>query len=1133
MLQSSRMYVVKRSGKTEPVYFDKITKRNEKLCRDLNIDPIEISQKVIQSIHSGIKTEELDNLSAETALYLSTYEPDYEIFAKRLVISNSHKTIDSSFYTSTKNLYDMGLLDENYASFVFENREILDNMIQHDRDYDMTYFGFKTLEKSYLTRDHKNNIIERVQHLFMRTSVFLHFPNLDKIKNTYDLMSQKYFIHASPTLFNSGLKCPQLASCFLLSMEDDLENMLNVLTKAGMISKFSGGIGINVSMIRSKGSYIGSTGGKSDGVVPYLKVWNSLARYVNQCFTPDTWVYSKNGPKQMKNVTEEDYLITIDRSFKKVNQVIVNNVDKEILEVNIANSLLPVKLTKEHEIYLIKNKDQNINKDTRHKLHYGIIKPEFRPASEMEVNDIVGFPFPKYVCDDPTYDMDFCKFYGMMLSNGSIDDCTDNMVEYELERFGKKELRYKLTTYNLDTYDFVINFLTSHNITFSRVRGANNNCKSTFVWFDTNLCLSRNMLYSDDKITKKMFEPFLHLPVDKIIKIIEGIMGLASFNETDPFQYSTESLELINQVKYILLRLGIYTDEFISTEDGKEVYNIILFDQNENPNYFEYNGFIWRKINSIKTIHYKGEVYDFNMIDNHNYLTCDMGLVHNSGRRKGAVAVYFEPHHADIMDFIKIRKNNTKEESRCPDLHIGLWISDLFMKRVKEGKMWSLFDPSKLKKNGINLHDSYGTEYEELYTKAEEMKLYEEQIKAQDLWREILFSHMETGEPYMLFKDHINNRSNQKNIGVIRGSNLCTEITEYTDKDTISVCNLCSVSLPAFVNKEDETFDYAKLGEVIETITENLNLVIDKNYYPIIDAKISNLLNRPIGVGASGLADVFQMLGLSWEDKEARELNTNIYATIYFHSLKKSVEMAKQTGYYENFPESPFSKGILQQDLAKLFPGQIEHTAPITIQLDWDGLRNDIMKFGTRNSLLTTQMPTASTAQIIGNNESMEPYTSNMYARSVLSGTFPVINNHLYNDLKKLNMWNIDIVNDIIRNNGSIQEIPSIPDRLKSIYKTSWELKAKIMVDFALDRGEYIDQSQSFNVFMETPTIGDLSSMFMYSWSRGMKTGMYYLRRKPQVQAIKFTVPEKEVTKKVVGNKTFVCTDEVCTSCSS
>jgi ribonucleoside-diphosphate reductase alpha subunit len=793
------MYVIKRSGEREPVFFDKITQRNATLCADLSIDPIKISQKVIESIHPGIRTEDLDILSAETALYMSTMEPEYEVLAKRITISNAHKNIPASFKTSTERLYNIGILDENYAKFVFEFGDKLDEMIDHKRDYDLSYFGYKTLEKSYLTREPKynketgdveedelGNILERPQHVFMRTSVFLHYPNLEKIKKTYDLMSNRVFTHASPTLFNAGFKYSQLSSCFLLSMEDDLKEMYGTMTNAAMISKFSGGIGINISMIRSKGSNIKSTGGKSDGIVPFLKVWNSTARYVNQ-----------------------------------------------------------------------------------------------------------------------------------------------------------------------------------------------------------------------------------------------------------------------------------------------------------------------------------------------------------GGRRKGAVAVYLEPHHADVYDFLKIRKNNTKEEEQCLDLHIAMWVSDLFMKRVMEDGVWSLFDPAKLSKNGYNLHDAYGTEFERQYLEAESKKLYRRQVKAQELWKEILFSQMETGEPYVLFKDHINHKSNQKNLGTIRGSNLCAEIVEYTDKDTIAVCNLASISLPSFVDKENRSFDYKRLGDVVETITENMNIVIDKNFYPVDEARKSNMTSRPIGIGAQGLADVFQMLKYSWDDQEAKEINSNIYATIYYHSLKASIELAKINGSYTTFKGSPFSQGKFQHDLCNEFQGIISHSSATTLQFDWDTLRDDVQKYGTMNSLLTTQMPTASTAQILGNNESMEPYTSNMYIRRVLSGDFPVINQHLYEELKSIGLWNKEIVNEIMRYEGSIQLIEEIPKRIRDIYRTAWEIKTKRMVDFALDRGLYIDQTQSFNVFMDTPTVESLSSMFVYSWSRGMKTGMYYLRRKPKVSAIKFTVSEKSKPKEQQPKQKRVCTDDVCISCSS
>lgn len=776
MTTHQRLYVIKRSGDREPVYFDRITVRNEQLCQGLDIDPTIISQKVADCIKPGIKTEEIDILSAETALYMSTNEPQYEEVAKRIIISNLHKKTIRDFSKVTESLKNLGLLDDNYYKFVMDNREELDNIPDYDRDYSFTYFGFKTLEKSYLSKDLNGNTIERPQHIWLRVATYIRMPDISKIKEVYDLMSQKYFTHASPTIFNAGLKCSQLSSCFLLSMNDQLEDMLDCMKYAGLISKYGGGIGINISMIRSKGSRINSTGGISDGINPFLKVWNSLARYVNQ-----------------------------------------------------------------------------------------------------------------------------------------------------------------------------------------------------------------------------------------------------------------------------------------------------------------------------------------------------------SGKRKGSIAVYLEPHHPDIFDFLNIRKNNTKEELQCLDLHIALWISDLFMKRVKMDGEWCLFDPNRVK----GLHEMYGDEYERVYLKAEEDKLYEKKIKARELWNEILIAQMETGEPYMLYKDHINHKSNQKNVGIIRGSNLCAEIVEYTDNDTIAVCNLCSISLPAYVDVENKKFDYEKLKYTVKLLTENMNIVIDKNFYPVENAKKSNMNLRPTGIGVQGLADVFQMLELAWSDNEAKELNKNIFAIIYYYSLETSMELSKKYGPYDRFKGSPASMGILQPDMWGV--------TPVTVNgmLDWDKLRTDIITNGLRNSLLVAQMPTASTSQILGNNESIEPFTSNLYVRRVLSGDFPMVNKHLYKTLKTLNLWNEKNVNQIIKDKGSVLNL-DIPQRVKDIYKTSWELTMKLMIDMSIDRGAYICQTQSLNCFMADPTTEKLSSMFMYGWEKGIKTGMYYLRRRTKVDAIQFSIMDKnDSNENVKPKKQVVCTDDVCTMCSS
>lgn len=931
----SHLYVVKRSGEREEVQFDKISARNRALCLDLpDVDPVLVTMKVIEGIYAGVKTSELDILSAETALFMSAYEPSYEILAKRLAISSMHKSTDSSFMKVTQKLHDLHLLHEDYWTFVRDHEQELEKIPIYERDYDYSFFGYKTLEKSYLTRDEHGILLERPQHLLLRVATFIRMPDLQAIKQVYENMSLKKYTHASPTMFNAGMKYAQMSSCFLLSSEDDLSVMFDTVKQGGLISKFSGGLGINLSMIRSKGSRIHSTGGRSDGIVPYLKVWDSLSRYVNQ-----------------------------------------------------------------------------------------------------------------------------------------------------------------------------------------------------------------------------------------------------------------------------------------------------------------------------------------------------------SGRRKGSVAIYLEPHHPDLIEFLKIRKNNTKQETQCLDLNTALWVSDLFMKRLsdavtgKNGKtdvLWSFFDPNTVK----GLHDIYGEEYTRQYLEAEREKKYVKQMRILDVWREIISVQMETGEPYIMFKDTVNHRSNQKNIGTIRGSNLCvsestrvwaysdkhptpreytmkelmnyqadqadqnhqsdvpslwyiatgsyvdidttytktplsvvqtgtekflmsikfcvsnhvtgvdheetlevtpfhvfyngddinvekilayqlepdmilcpfynhlneecsasvisissidgfhttycfhepvrgrilfngiqtgncTEITQYTDSTTISVCNLASISLPAFVLPTGE-YDFAALGKIAEEATENMNMVIDRNFYPVEEAKKSNIDMRPIGIGAQGLADVFQMMNLSWLDPKARELNQEIYAVIHYHCLKKSCELATDGNAYPKFQGSPASQGLLQPHLAGLNNNDLHRIT--RGRLDWEKLILSIQTHGLRNSLLTTQMPTASTAQILGNNESMEPYTTNMYVRRVLSGDFPVINQHLYRHLKKLGLWTKEIVDVIIANNGSILGITKIPEEIRHVFLTAWEIRMKYLVDMGIDRGAFIDQAQSFNVFMETPTLDALTSMFLYSWKGGMKTGMYYLRRRPKVDAVKFSL---------------------------
>lgn len=779
------MFVIKRNGKEEAVHFDKITARIHKLVYGLSVnenDVIEIAKKVVQGIYDKVTTTELDNLAAETAAAYTTVHPDFAVLAARIAVSNLHKNTLKSFSETAKLLYKYidpitnthaPLLSKDTYDTIQKNADVIDSSIIYDRDYSFDYFGFKTLERSYLLRTN-NKITERPQHLFMRVAIGIHKEDLNAAIETYNLMSEKWFIHATPTLFNAGTPKPQMSSCFLLSMtEDSISGIFDTLKRCALISQSAGGIGLSIHNVRATGSYIKGTGGISNGIVPMLRVFNDTARYVDQ----------------------------------------------------------------------------------------------------------------------------------------------------------------------------------------------------------------------------------------------------------------------------------------------------------------------------------------------------------GGGKRKGAIAVYLEPWHADIFDFLDLRKNHGKEEMRARDLFPALWIPDLFMQRVEENGFWSLFDPNE----APGLYDVYGDNFNKLYKKYENEGKHRKQIKARELWNAILEAQIETGTPYMCYKDAVNEKSNQKNVGVIRSSNLCTEIMEYTNNNEAAVCNLASLALPRYVSANQ--FDFQKLYEVTKIVTRNLNKVIDDNYYPIPETQSSNLKHRPIGLGIQGLADVFLLLRMPFESQEARQLNIDIFETIYFAALETSMELAKEHGPYESFQGSPLSEGKFQFDLWNIRPSD---------RWDWNAMRKKIIQFGVRNSLLVAPMPTASTSQILGNNECFEPYTSNVYNRRVLSGEFAVVNKHLLKDLTELGLWNSTMKNRLIAENGSVQSIPEIPDHIKSLYKTVWEIKQKTIINMAADRGAFICQSQSLNLFMAEPNMAKLTSMHFHSWKKGLKTGMYYLRTKAAADAIKFTVTDiSSETNTASNNSCSLESMEDCISCGS
>jgi len=757
---SFSMKVTKRNGSSEPISFDKVLGRIRKASKSLQVNPDSLSQQVLARIYDGVKTSEIDELTGQLAASLSTTHPDYGILASRIAISNHQRNTDSSFtnvmlalhnQVNTKTQEPISYVNDEIAELVKTHGKEIDTKLDYDRDYLFDYFGFKTLEKSYLLRDSKQKILERPQHLWMRVSLAIWPHDLKKAFETYDYMSQKYFTHATPTLFNAGTQKQQLSSCFLVSMaEDSIAGIYKTLGDCAMISKHAGGIGLHLHNVRARGSLIKGTNGTSNGIVPMLRVFNNTARYVDQ----------------------------------------------------------------------------------------------------------------------------------------------------------------------------------------------------------------------------------------------------------------------------------------------------------------------------------------------------------GGGKRNGSFAMYLEPWHADVEDFLRMKQNTGAEEERARDLFYALWIPDLFMKRIDENGTWSLFCPNE----APGLADVVGAEFEALYTKYESEKRYRKQVSARKLWFEILDAQIESGTPYLLYKDAANLKSNQQNVGVIKSSNLCTEIIEYSDANETAVCNLASIGLPTFIKKG--AFDFTLLRKVVHTVTTNLNRVIDINYYPTPETHRSNMRHRPIGLGVQGLADVFAILKLSWECEEAAELNKKIFEHMYFAALESSMELAKKEGPYETFAGSPSSKGVLQFDMWNVKP---------STDLDWDKLKKQIVKHGLRNSLLVAPMPTASTSQILGFNECFEPFTTNIYSRRTLAGEFVVINKYLLKELLDLGIWNEDLKQQIVAHNGSIQNISEISDSIKPRYKTSWELSQKILIDMAAARGAYICQSQSLNLFMADPDYAKLTSMHFYAWRKGLKTGCYYLRTKAPVAAQKFTIDPRMI----------------------
>jgi len=1144
------MYVTKRSGTREIVSFDKILNRIKILGLEGNIKQLNYTSlvmKVIDQIYDGISTTKIDELSAEQCAAMASIHPDYNILAGRIVVSNHQKNTSESFKDVMTDLYQYRDKHDQQSPIVTEQIYEIANKyeaeinakIDYNRDYLIDYFGFKTLERAYLMKIDRKTV-ERPQHMWMRVAIGIHGDNLDRVFETYDFMSKKYFTHATPTLFNAGTPHPQLSSCFLLAMESDsIEGIYNTLKDCAMISKWAGGIGLHVHNIRASGSHIRGTNGQSNGLVPMLKVFNNTAKYVDQCVHPETIIYTSQGPKQIQHcIVGETEVFNQTGDVDTIQNVLEHSYEGEILEIDSMHSLQPLRITPEHPVYALCGQQKGLNyKVIKNRLEKKICDFEWVDAKDLTKSDMLVYKIPTYQKDISNISADDCYMYGIILGDGSMSNKTDSSGHVTIHTTNKKHIA-----------DFMEVYFNKNCVEFTKYIDNNT---TRIRW---NRCIHLPFRYNDfyDETKQKRVQArWLNLPLEKSKQILKGLIdtdGCISTNKTTEIVFDSTSINLIESVRFLCMKMGVLTSGYIRDRVGeshdtdrgiiinkkisyclripktKEICELLNMDYNDSCffKFMRHEDFLLSRIQDIRTEQYNGILYDLQMPKEHNYLLQN-GLVHNGGgRRNGSFAIYLEPWHADIEMFLQMRKNHGDEELKARDLFYALWIPDLFMERVKADGQWTLMCPDECP----GLADVYGDDFNKLYTSYETAGRGRKTVKARELWFQVLDAQMETGTPYLLYKDACNKKSNQKNLGTIKSSNLCTEILEYSDENETAVCNLASIALPTFVDTSDPEnpiFDYETLHKIAKIVTYNLNKIIDVNFYPTEKTRRSNMRHRPIGIGIQGLADVFMLMNLAFTSPEAKQINKDIFETIYHGALEQSCEMAKCDGPYETFEGSPASQGILQFDMWNTAQPQAND------RYDWTTLKTKIQQHGLRNSLLMAPMPTASTSQILGFNECIEPITSNIYNRRTLAGEFILANKYLMNDLIKLDMWNEKTKNNIIANHGSVQHIETIPKEIREKYKTVWEIPMRTLIDMAADRGVYICQSQSLNLWLEDPNYSTLTSMHFYSWSKGLKTGIYYLRRRGRHQAQQFTI---EPEKKDLGENNNT-EDEICEMCSA
>lgn len=1228
------MYVIKRDGKQVPIRYDEITDRNVKIVKDLglNLDVSLLSQTIIRGLANGMTTRDIDRLTRESAIFRSIYEPEFADFAIDIAADDLHKstpkTLEECLDRLKSNVNAVTgkanpLIDEKVYQFAKNCMSRLEKSIIKENDRKYTYFGFCSLEKSYLQKGNTRKeigkdengemqysnlmeITETPQYMLMRVALGIHGPstrngivhkgNINKVIECYISMSNGDFTPATPTLFYFGTPKPTGTSCFLLSCADSMEEKLDgdgeminpdeptipmCWEHSAKISKGAGGIGIDLTPLRCRGSYIAGTNGRSNGIIPAAKVFNEIGRYVDQCFHPDTIVYTTDGPKRIDDVDIGDKVITNDGTVQEVLQLKWDHTDEEDLYgIGVKHSIEDVYCTDMHPFYTIQNVATGISFDIiKSRLDRKTIEPEYVESSKLNIGDLIGFPIPTYEKDFASFSEEDCWFYGIMVGDGHFE--RDSHQAYV-------SLNYTTKFYLID---LVKQYLASKMIKCGEHQTGDNNVRITFT-ARSMLQLTRKMLY-DSEGEKIIHKNFLHLPEKKMLAVIKGILetdGHKGEKLGEEISLEMSSRNVIESVRYMMLKLKSLTSGYERDRIGNvssyknitttkktwvlripripKICEMLEIESGKKFTSFEYEGFLYTRITKLTHKKFKGTLIDLVVDNNHNYLTHG-GLAHNGGgKRKGAISLSLQSWHGDLMEFLDIRTKEGVEELKARDIFPALFHSDIFFKRLieqtkneakKNNKdvMWSLFCPGSYPE----LITLCGEEFETRYLELENKKKYVRQVKMKDVWSKIVKSLQTTGLPYMLSKDNINHANNQENIGPITSSNLCCEIVEHHSPSSIACCNLSSIAYPKFVDLDKHKynylkFDYDRFGKVIGIMTENCNLVIDKNFYSVKSARLNNMKNRPIGLGGQGLADSFAMISIPWESQDAIVLNRLIFEHQYYYAVKKSTELAEEYGSYENFEGSPASKGFFQFDMWKDLNGQkiipltsgdklsavrqllrvnsrsspdpdtslfIRNAVESLPTLDWEDLRKRMMK-GMRNSLLIAPMPTMSTSGILGNNEAFEPFTSNIYAKKIIAGDFPMVNKHLYKALKNVGLWNKQVVDQIIKEEGSVQNIKGLSDHLKKVFKTVWEIPQKLIIEMAADRGAFIDQSQSMNIFLKNPVVSQLTTMYIYCWQLGLKTLSYYLHSQASVEAVKFTLmevsdPTEKIREKILETK--------------